>query len=103
MCRVRMEAAIALGQVAGRSPDATGVDHLLRFCQGRLFDSSLGMPAAWQFADLAEHYVNQVCIWRSSLCLALLCKLPYALLVPSGISNSSWGRAEVPDGIILRQ
>ena len=59
MCRVRMEAAIALGQVAGRSPDATGVDHLLRFCQGRLFDSSLGMPAAWQFADLAEHYVNQ--------------------------------------------
>ena len=67
MCRVRMEAAIALGQVAGRSPDATGVDHLLRFCQGRLFDSALGMPAAWQFADLAEHYVNQVGLARLAL------------------------------------
>ena len=57
-----MEAAMALGQVAGQSPEATGLDHLLRFCQSRLFDASLGMPAAWQFADLAEHYLNQVCM-----------------------------------------
>ncbi len=53
---------MALGQVAGQSPEATGLDHLLRFCQSRLFDASLGMPAAWQFADLAEHYLNQVCV-----------------------------------------
>ena len=51
---------MALGQVAGQSPDKTGLDHLLTFCQGRLFDTSLGMPASWQFADLAEHYLNQV-------------------------------------------
>ena len=52
---------MALGQVAGQSPEATGLHHLLRFCQSRLFDTSLGMPAAWQFAGLAEHYLNQVC------------------------------------------
>ena len=51
---------MALGQVAGQSPDETGLDHLLTFCQGCLFDASLGMPATWQFADLAEHYLNQV-------------------------------------------
>ena len=55
-----MAAAMALGQVAMQSPEATGLDHLLRFCQSRLFDASLGMPAAWQFADLAEHYLTQV-------------------------------------------
>ena len=52
---------MALGQVAGQSPEATGLDHLLRFCQSRLFDAALGLPAAWHFADLAEHYLNQVC------------------------------------------
>ena len=71
---------MALGHVAGQSPDATGLDHLLRFCQSRLFDATLGMPASWQFADLAEHYLNQVshlgkCCMLKLTALEKLCRL----------------------------
>ena len=67
---------MALGQVAGQSPESTGLDHLLRFCQSRLFDASLGMPAAWQFADLAEHYLNQVCVMISLVVVRRTWKRP---------------------------
>jgi hypothetical protein len=60
MCRVRIEAAMALGQTAGRSTHWSGLDHLLKMYRTRAFDSELEAPRPWQFADLAEHYVNQV-------------------------------------------
>lgn len=59
--RVRMEAAMALGQTAGRSTNWSGLDHLLKMYRTRAYDSALEAPRPWNFADLAEHYVNQVC------------------------------------------
>lgn len=73
---------MALGQVAGGSPDATGLDHLLRFCQARLFDAALGMPASWQFADLAEHYLTQVFFPACSLIATLMVVTSYVAVRP---------------------
>ncbi|CAL8462796.1 g2329 [Coccomyxa elongata] len=58
-CRIRVEAALALGQTAGASTAWSGLEHLLRFYRTRVFDANVGLPRPWQFADLSEHYVNQ--------------------------------------------
>lgn len=61
LCRIRVEAALALGQTAGASTAWSGLEHLLRFYRTRVFDANVGLPRPWQFADLSEHYVNQAC------------------------------------------
>ena len=59
-CRVRAEAAVALGSTAGETTGWTGLDHLIRFYRSQTFDPATQLPRPRQLSDLAEYIVDQV-------------------------------------------
>lgn len=81
MHRIRVEAAMALGCTAGASTAWSGLEHLLKHYRNRIFDEKFGLPRPWQFADLADHYVDQV---RTDAGHVLRCDYALDSFMPSG-------------------
>ncbi|GMH43148.1 hypothetical protein BSKO_11070 [Bryopsis sp. KO-2023] len=57
-CRVRMEAALALGQSSCEENGFAAVPFLIRYLRSRCYDAEVNLPKRNYFGDLSEHYVN---------------------------------------------
>ena len=59
-CRIRIDAAMALGATAHLLEDTSAMDKLIQFYSDRCFDKDTHRPKQHMFDNLAEQFVNQV-------------------------------------------
>ena len=65
-CRVRVEAAMALGACAHLLEDTSAMDKLIQFYTDRCFDKDTHHPKQHLYDNLAEQFVNQVQLLRTA-------------------------------------
>ena len=59
ICRVRVDAAMALGATAHLLDDTSAMDKLIQFYTDRCFDKDTHCPKQHLFDNLSEQFVNQ--------------------------------------------
>jgi hypothetical protein len=60
LCRVRMEAAMAMGGCALLMDDSSVMDKLIKFYHDRCYDPDTHRPKQHYFENVSEQLVNQV-------------------------------------------